>query len=632
MRIPRVVVSYRCPPIGFLTRPSLLLILSLVPCYAQRKPATPDDLWLWRTASSPQVSPDSKWVAYIEQWNERETNAVRSNVWLATANGRDRYAFSPGAWRDSFPRWSPDSTRIAWISDRGEKPQVYVRRLNGDRDTQITTLEGGVRSLAWSPDGNSLAMVVAAAKTDKPSWAPPDLLTRIVQTVAERQQIYLIGSGGGAPQELSRGEFKDWSEPAWMPDGQAVVAVADHSAIYSLRRGDGTMKQLTRDPGWYESVLPAPDGSKMAWLMTSAQPRNYSVRHLYVMNMDGTRLRSLAGTLERDVADPQWSNDSRTVYFLSDEEGATHIYAAFNDGSLRQITNRTERLHDFSMAPNGRAVAVRSSNTESSDIVTFAIDLPGGVASLAEPNEHVLAERTWEPPEEIHYPSAGNQIQAWLVKPPHFESSKAYPLIVDIQDAPRAMYGAEFQLRAQILAAEGFVVLCANPRGTPGYGETFGELLHTRFPGDDAEDLLKGVDYLLAKGYIDQKRIYVTGGLVAAWIIGHSERFNAAVLRRPIADWTADVMLSPEGEYRASHWMGGWPWDDPEQYIKHSPIFFAANFKTPTLVLAGESDLESEELYSALRQRGVKSALVRLGDNPKDQVLALQATVGWLTN
>ncbi|HUA57169.1 MAG TPA: S9 family peptidase [Verrucomicrobiae bacterium] len=611
----------------------LLVTLVVSPISAQRKPAAPDDLWLWRTTSSPQVSPDSKWVAYVETWNDRDQNAVHSNVWIATANGRDRYAFSPGPWRDSSPRWSPDSARLAWISDRGEKPQVYVRQLSGDRDLQLTTVPQGVRAIAWSPDGGSLAIVTATAvKGSEPAWAPPELLPRVIQTASELQQIALVGSGGGTLQELSRGEFKHWSEPAWMPNGQTILAIADRSAIYSFRRDDASMKQLTHDPGVYEDVLPAPDGSKMAWLMTSAQPRNYSVRHLYVMNMDGTRLRGLAGTLERDVSDPQWSNDSRTVYFLADDQGSTHIYATFNDGSLREITKRNERLRDFSMAPNGRAAAVRSSSTEGSDVVTFAIDLPGGVASLAAPNDHLLAERTWEPPEEIHYPSAGNQVQAWLVKPPHFDPAKTYPLILDIQDAPRAMYGTEFQLRAQILAAQGFVVLCANPRGTPGYGETFGELLHSRFPGDDAEDLLKGVDFVASKGYIDAKRIYVAGGLVAAWIIGHSERFNSAVLRHAISDWTADILTSPDGGYRASHWMGGWPWDDPEQYIKHSPLFFAANFKTPTLVLAGESDVESEEIYGALRQRGVKSALVRVNDKPADQVLALQATIAWLSH
>jgi acylaminoacyl-peptidase len=192
------------------------------------------------------------------------------------------------------------------------------------------------------------------------------------------------------------------------------------------------------------------------------------------------------------------------------------------------------------------------------------------------------------------------------------------------------MYGTEFQFRAQIFAARGYVVLCANPRGTPGYGETFGELLHTRFPGDDADDLLHGVDFVVSKGYIDDKRIAVAGGLVAAWLIGHTDRFSAAVTTRPTVDWTADVLLSPDGALRAKNWMGGWPWEDPDQYLKHSPVFFAPNFKTPTLVLAGDRDLESEELFAALRLRNVKTEMARLGDKPSERVMALEATLAWL--
>jgi acylaminoacyl-peptidase len=519
---------------------------------------------------------------------------------------------------------------LAWISDRGSKPQVFVRRLNADRDAQLTHFEQGVSSLAWSPDGNFLAVVAGIGPQLEKSWAPADLAARLVPHFIVREQIFLIGSGGGEPQQLSKGDFERWSEPAWMPDGRAIVSIADRSAIYTLQRVDGAMKQLTRDPGQYESAVPAPDGSKIAWLMSSAQPRNYSVRHLFVMNMDGSRFRALAGTIERDATDPQWSNDSRTVYFLADDAGSTHLYAAFNDGNIRQVTQRAERLRDFHMAPNGRVAAIRSTSTEGGDVVTFAIDLPGGVATLAAPNEHLLAERTWEAPEEIHFTSSGTSVQAWLVKPPHFDANQKYPLVVDIQDAPRAMYGTEFQFRAQVLAAQGYVVLCANPRGTPGYGETFGELLKSRLPGDDADDLLKGVEFVVSKGYIDPKKVSVVGGLVAAWLIGHSERFSAAVLRRPIVDWTADVLTSPEGRRRATYWLGGWPWDDPDHYLKHSPVYFTPNIKTPTLVLAGEHDVESEEFFGALNVQKVPAEMVRLGNSPKDRVVELQATLAWL--
>lgn len=597
---------------------------------AQRKPAAPEDLWQWRTLSDPRISPDSKWVAYVEEWNDREAGAARANLWLAPANGRDRTVFTPGPWRDSSPRWSPDGSRLAWISAREAKPQIYVRRLNSDREMQLTTVVAGVRSLAWSADGNWIAFVAGAdAEPAAASWAPPALLPKLLPRPVEQERIFVIGSGGGPPQQVSSGAFQHWGEPAWMPDGRSLVAIADHSAMYSIDRAGGAMRQLTHAPGWYESPLPSPDGEKIAWLMTSASPRNYSVRHLFVMNSDGARVRALAGALDRDAAHPQWSNDSRTVYFLADDAGSTHVYAAFNDGNLRQATKRTERLSGFSLAPNGRAATVRSTATEGGDVVTFTVDMPGGVATLASPNEHLLAERTWEAPEEIHYESAGHSVQAWLVHPPHFDAARKYPLLVDIRDSPRAMYGAEFQLRAQIFAARGYVVLCANPRGAPGYGETFGELLRSRHPGDDADDLMRGVDFVVSKGYIDTARIGVAGGLVAAWLIGHTDRFAAAVIERAIVDWTAGVLLSPDGPRRAANWMGAWPWDDSEQYVKHSPVYFAANFRTPTLVLSGDGDAQSEELYRALQVRNVKTAMARLGDGPADRVLALEAALGW---
>jgi acylaminoacyl-peptidase len=351
------------------------------------------------------------------------------------------------------------------------------------------------------------------------------------------------------------------------------------------------------------------------------------------MNADGSRVKLLSGALDRDPVDVQWSSDSRTLYFLADDRGSTHVYAARNDGTVRQVTNSPERLRGFSLADNGRAVSVRSSTLEGADVVTFTVDQVSQGVTLAAPNEHLLAEREAGAVEELKYESGGQAVQAWVVKPPGFDASKKYPLLLDIRDDPRAMYGVDFNLRAQIFAARGFVVLCANPRGTPGYGELFGNLLHSAFPGDDYDDLMRGVDLVVSKGFVDPKRLAVAGGLVAAWTIGHTDRFRSAVARRPVVDWVTDVATRPDGAHRARAWMGALPWEDPEQYRKHSPIFFAQNFKTPTLVLAGDPDPESDELYFALRERKVDAALVRMGssEKPSEWILELDAILAWLT-
>jgi acylaminoacyl-peptidase len=214
-----------------------------------------------------------------------------------------------------------------------------------------------------------------------------------------------------------------------------------------------------------------------------------------------------------------------------------------------------------------------------------------------------------------------------LIKPPGYDPARKYPLLLDIADAPRRMFGPDFSWRAQVYAARGWVVLRVNPRGTPGYGEEFGRLLPTSYPGDDADDLLAAVDFVVAKGGIDPQRVAMEGGLLAAWLIGHSDRFAAAVARRTIVDFA----LAAD---RAAPWMGAMPWEDPQQYVRHSPIYFAQSWKTPTLILAGDSDPQSDEFYFALQQRKVASALVRIPDagKPSAQVLELESTLAWLTS
>jgi acylaminoacyl-peptidase len=425
-----------------------------------------------------------------------------------------------------------------------------------------------------------------------------------------------------------------------MPDGQSLLCAAaamdsahplQGAAIFSVRAADGAMKQLTQSDGRDEQPTPSSDGSRIAWLSTAGRAQSYNVRHLFVMNPDGSRVKQLTGAFDRDVSRPQWSSDSRTVYFLAEDSGAAHVYAARNDGTVRPVAKGAERLRDFSLADNGRAAAIRSSAREAGDVVTFAADLPGGVGTLYSPNERILAERQIGEVEEMRYESAGHSIQSWLVKPPGFDAATKYPLLLDIKDS-RSMYGQEFQLRAQILAAAGFVVLLSNPRGSSGYGEQFGNLLPTRNPGDDADDLVRGVDAAIAKGFIDTKRVMVSGGLVAAWILAHSDRFASAVLRKPVADRAAEIALAPDALRRAASQMGGLPWDDPAQYWQHSPIYFAGGFKTPALILTRTGDVQGRELYFALQARKVDSALVELpvGGEASLVEAELEAEIAWL--
>jgi acylaminoacyl-peptidase len=592
---------------------------------AQPRSFTPVDLAEWREIPEVRISADASKVVYVE------SSGDRANLWTVSTDGKALRQLTGGAWTDSSPRWSEDASRLAWISTRGRTPQIYVRRTDGGEDRQITRGDAAMVAFSLSPDGNTIAYV---ARVSEPlpgiGWAPPSLLPQLRTT---RSRLFVIAAdGSGASRQIALGSLEPVGEPAWMPDGRSLLIALsppfdpehplEGPEIYSLRVGDSSLRKLTNHPGPDYNPVPSPDGTRIAWLSREAAAQSYTVAKLRVANADGSRARNLAGALDRDPVNPQWSSDSRTVYFLADDRGATHVYAARNDGAARQVTKARDRLHGFYLADNGRAVAVRSPG----EVIAFPVDVAGTPVVLAAPNSGFLRERAIGGVEEFSYLSGTRTIQAWLTKPPGFDPAHRYPLLLDFDDSPRRMCGGEFRLRSQILAAAGFIVLCANPRGTPGYGEAFGNLIRSGIPGDAFDDLMAGVEAVSAKSFVDHARIGIVGGLMAAWAVGHTDRFHAAVARRPVADFTVDVATSPDGVHRAAAWMGAWPWVDPEQYVKHSPLYFAGNFKTPTLVIAGEHDAGAEELFFALRLEKVDSAMVR----PTNAETDLEATIAWL--
>ncbi len=607
----------------------IALCLFALPLLAARPPILAEDVWNWRTASDPQISPDGSSVLWVESWNDREAKTALSNLWLSSSDGRERKPFTEGRWSDRLPRWSPDSARVAWISDRGGRFQIRIRGVSGGAEAAID-VEALPRALAWSPEGDRLAFVAASpVARAAPSWAPPEIV-EFLRTPPAPARLFVVSAQGGAPRVLSAATPEIRGEPTWTPDGKTIV-IARAGGIDAVRVADGSVRTLTAAPARYFTALVSPDGGKIAYVTADPQPQSYTVRRLSVMNFDGSRVRELAGQLDRDVENPRWSSDSRTVYFVAQDRGNSRIFAARNEGTARQVTKGTERFHGFSLADNGRAATVRSTPGAQGEVYTLTVDIVTQPVTLSAANQRIEAEREIAPVEEMEYPSEGRTIQAWLVKPPGFDAARRYPLLLDIADAPRRMYGPEFNFRAQVFAAQGYLVLLANPRGTPGYGEEFGNLLRTRYPGDDFDDLLRAVEAVAARPYVDGNRLYVAGGLLAAWAIGHTDRFRAAVARRPVMNWTTWAATDPSGIERAADLMGGMPWDDPQQYTGRSPITYAANFKTPTLVLAGPDDPGSEELYFALRARKVDTALVRLpGNGPAERVLELQSALAWL--
>jgi dipeptidyl aminopeptidase/acylaminoacyl peptidase len=338
------------------------------------------------------------------------------------------------------------------------------------------------------------------------------------------------------------------------------------------------------------------------------------------MGLDGSNPRELSGGLDRSPGDLTWAPDNSGVYFTADDRGTSNLhFAAVRGGAPRQVTQGNHLFALSSMTAAGLAVGTLTSPHAPGDVVTLDVRRPQQIATLTDVNGDVLAGRTLGPVEEIWYSSVdGYRIQGWIVKPPNFDATKKYPLMLSIHGGPHGMYGVGFNFGWQEHAANGYVVLYTNPRGSTGYGSAFGNAIKNAYPGKDYDDLMIGVDSLLRRGYVDSTNMFVYGcsggGVLTSWIVGHTTRFAAASANCPVTNWFSFV-----GTTDGPSWYRNFaklPWEDPSEHLRRSPIMYVGNVTTPTMLMTGEMDLrtpmgQTEEYYEALRFRKVPTAMVR---------------------
>jgi dipeptidyl aminopeptidase/acylaminoacyl peptidase len=347
------------------------------------------------------------------------------------------------------------------------------------------------------------------------------------------------------------------------------------------------------------------------------------------MDADGSHGREVTGAFDRDIADPQWAADGRGVYFDYDERGVRKIGHVSLDGKVRTLAQnvggtdvgRPYTSGSFSVARNGRVAYSVNSPERPADVATAT--LGGNAKTLTSLNDDLLGVKIQGKVREVTWQSAHDQreIQGWVITPPDFDPTKKYPMILEIHGGPFAAYGPNYSAEMQLFAAAGYIVLYCNPRGSTSYGEEFGNLIHHAYPGFDYDDLMSGVDQLIAEGHVDTNNLFVTGGsgggVLTAWIVGKTDRFRAAVVAKPVINWSSFVLTSDANNFFYKYWFGAQPWEQPEEYWKRSPLSLVGNVKTPTMLLTGESDYrtpigESEQFYQALKLRGVDTLMVRI--------------------
>ncbi|MFQ5816769.1 MAG: prolyl oligopeptidase family serine peptidase [Terriglobia bacterium] len=652
----------------------LALLLPLVSQAQPGKPLTADMLFAWTWVADPQIHPDGSLIAYVRITADKRKDNYRSAIWFIRPDGSGHRQLTGGHARDFAPRWSPEGQRLAFLSTRRGKPQIFILDLEqGGEARQLTHQEKGAGNPAWSPDGGSIAFtsfvpkdnpdndVAMPAKPEGAEWAaPPKVTTRLHYRHDARgylpngfTHIFVIPAKGGpqgAPRahearQLTSGDY-DHGAPRWSADGTALIFSAvrtpnpdwdiNDPEIFSVSVRTGRIQQLTDHRGPDRNPRVSPDGRFIAFSGYDEHWNSYSLPQLYVMNADGSNLRmltadwdqSVGGGVYSDAYAPfggrqtmQWAPDSSGIYFLSGHHGSSNLYFASLEGSLRPITRGAHDLRSFSLAPNGSVAGILSTITRPYDLCSFTLEnrQPRWLTAL---NAHLLRERKLYTREMFWYDSFdGRKMQAWLWKPADFDPSKKYPLLLQIHGGPHAMYGEAFAHEYALQASQGYLVLFPNPRGSSGYGQEFGNIIQYAYPGEDYRDLMVGVDELLKRGYVDATRLGVIGGsgggVLSSWTIGQTQRFAAAVVQRPVINWYSWAGTSDIGYSATRRWFRKPPWEDQEDYMRRSPISYVGNVTTATLVFHSEEDYrcpidQGAQYYTALKVRQVDAKLVQM--------------------
>ncbi len=606
----------------------------------------------WEQVSAPELSPDGRQIVFARRWVDKLNDRQESSLYIMNADGSRPRALLNG----SSPRWSPDGTRIAYTA-QGEPrgTQIFVRWMDAEgATTQVTRLTESPGDITWAPDGKAIAFRMMVPNEGgwpaerqiaqfRPRGASWTASPRVVEKLNYRrdgtgftsdgtQQIFIVPAEGGTPRQITSGEWSAGA-PAFTPDGRTIVfssgprvEEADYqwreSEIYAVDVATGKIRQLTARKGPDNAPAVSPDGKLVAYTGYDWSTDTWVDSKLYMMNVDGSNPRVLTPELDRSPGGLIWASDGSGIYFQVNSEGSSNLWFASIDGKVRQVTQGKHMLSVADIGTGGIAVGTLTSPKDPSDIISFDLRRPAAIRTLTDVNGDVLYGKKLGEVEEIWYTSVDNfRIQGWIVKPPDFDPSKKYPLLLSIHGGPHSMYGVGFNFGWQEHAANGYVVLYTNPRGSTGYGSAFGNAIKNAYPGKDYDDLMKGVDEVVAKGFIDTGNLFVYGcsggGVLTAWIVGHTDRFAAASSNCPVTNW-----LSFVGTTDGSSWYRNFeklPWEDPSEHLRRSPLMYVGNVKTPTMLMTGVNDLrtpisQTEEFYEALKVRKIPTAMVRFND------------------
>ena len=643
-----------------------------------------EDIFALEHASHIQVSPSGEHIVYVRNSNDiMRDNAARSLWMIETASGEHYPLYADDA-SYGQPTWSPSGERLAFVSNESGRSQIHVHWAERDRRAQVTSVSSSPAGLSWSPDGTQLAfsMDVKAPRTEyaasvyRPTppagaeWAEqPQIYERALYQRDGRgmhesayRHIFVVPADGGSARQLTSGNYNHGGQLAWTADSGAIVFAANLSDNFEFdgRQNElyqitlaGDLTQITSEPGTKGQPVFSADGSQLAYIYGTAENVPYANSKLRVMDWSTQASRELLSDLDRSVGNPHWLGNDSLVFDYADR-GITKIAQVDMRGRMQDIVEDVSGLPSgrpysggmFSMNTQGDIAYTRGHATRSGDVGFKAQN--ANARYLTDLNGDVLSQRELGQVHEFTYESAvdGEEIHAWYITPPGFDSSQQYPLILEIHGGPHLSYGPHFSAELQRYAAEGYVVVYNNYRGSTSYGEDFAMLLNNKYASeDDFGDHMSAVDAMIEKGFVDEQNLFIAGGsaggIGTTYAIGLTDRFNAAAATNPVINWVSKVLTADSSIRQIQNQFPGMPWEEHEHYWQRSPLSLVGNVSTPTMLFTGENDRrtpisDTEQYYQALQLHGVDTAMVRVpgashgvSARPSNMIAKVEHALAW---
>lgn len=663
----------------------LLFIISFkISSFSQNTKAVFTDLDVFdlQYVKNPQISPDGSQIVYRRMTFDILKDRAVGNLWMINSSGINNQKLTSRESSEYGAIWSPNGDRLAFISSTDEGSEIYIYWKNTSKFAKISQLEGSPSNLVWSSNGKDLAFTMKV-KTAPPvlvkmpkkpkgaKWAKTARITDRLYHESDGQgyidtgftHVFLISSEGSGIAQLTSGEFNHRGPLSWSNDNSKVYFTSNrsesweydfrNSELYSVNVENYRIMALTDRKGPDFNPKESPNGKYVAYLGYNDKIQAYQNTQLSIMDADGKNKRVLSLNVNSSINSYQWDSNNKGIYYSYDKFGDTKIAYLNLDGSSRDLAenlggNSIGRPYgggSFSVSNNGVIAYTNTSYKHPSELTIVKDNKSKQITNL---NSQLLENRTLGKVEEIWYKSSfdNRDIQGWVVYPPNYDSSKNYPFLVENHGGPISNYGSRFSAEMQLFAAAGYVVFYPNPRGSTSYGEEFANLLHHNYPAEDYIDVMDGVDFCINKGIAKEEKLYVTGGsaggLMTAWIVGKNNRFEAAVVVKPVMNWISKTLTADNYFQYSDTRLAGQPWDNFQEYWDFSPISLVGNIQTPTMVMVGMEDLrtppsEAKQLYHALKLRKIPTVLVEIpeashgiANRPSNLITKVAHVLAWL--